>query len=119
MFNNDMFKHLYSALLVCSRERSVPQDKKDANVIMLYINKREHSDCSNYRGLCFLSVNVEDIHMGHFQEIATSCNSENHFKFHVGRSTIDLVFASHSEQLEKCLEQRSSQHSIHSSCNCI
>ena len=39
----------------CAGEK-VPQDMKDANIITLYKNKVDRSDCNNYRGITLLSI---------------------------------------------------------------
>ena len=41
----------------CAGEKlKVPQDMKDANIITLYKNKVDRSDCNNYRGITLLSI---------------------------------------------------------------
>ena len=47
---------LYSLLLKCWRERTVPHEMRDSNAITLYKNKGDRGDCSNHRGLSLLSV---------------------------------------------------------------
>ena len=34
----------------------MPQDMRDANIITLYKNKGDRSDCNNYRGISLLSI---------------------------------------------------------------
>ena len=43
-------------LLQCWEEGSVPRDMRDANIITLYKNKGDRSDCNNYRGISLLSI---------------------------------------------------------------
>lgn len=43
-----LIKNLHEHLCQCWRERSVPQDIRDSNIITLYKNKGDRSDCSNY-----------------------------------------------------------------------
>ncbi|CAG5121029.1 unnamed protein product, partial [Candidula unifasciata] len=42
---------LHKNLCQCWQEKSVPQDMRDANIITLYKNKGDRSDCNNYRGI--------------------------------------------------------------------
>jgi len=43
-------------LLECWEEGSVPHDMRDANIITMYKNKGDRSDCDNYRGISLLSI---------------------------------------------------------------
>ena len=60
----DLIKHckttllhpLHEILCQCWREGAVPQDMKDANIVTLYKNKGERSNCNNYRGISLLSI---------------------------------------------------------------
>ena len=40
----------------CWEKGTLPQDLRDAVIVCLYKNKGEKSDCSNYRGICLLSI---------------------------------------------------------------
>ena len=40
----------------CWEEGTVHQDMCEANIITLYKNKGDHSDCNNYCGLSLLSI---------------------------------------------------------------
>ena len=51
-----LLEHLHELLLQCWEEGSVPQDMRDANIITLYKNKGDRSDCNNYRGISLLSI---------------------------------------------------------------
>ena len=46
----------YNLLLKCWKEGEVSQDMRDANIITLYKNKGDRSDCNNYRGISLLSI---------------------------------------------------------------
>ena len=48
--------HLHVLLLLCWKEGTVPQDMRYANIVTLYKNKCDRSDCNNYRGISLLSV---------------------------------------------------------------
>ncbi|KAJ8047824.1 LINE-1 retrotransposable element ORF2 protein [Holothuria leucospilota] len=60
----DLIKHCKAALLLplhevlcqCWQEGVVPQDMRDAKIITLYKNKREGSECNNYRVISVLSI---------------------------------------------------------------
>ena len=49
-------EQLHELLLQCWEEGSVPQDMRDANIITLYKNKGDRSDCNNYRGISLLNI---------------------------------------------------------------
>ncbi|XP_066302904.1 uncharacterized protein [Branchiostoma lanceolatum] len=72
----DLYKHCKTVLLLplhellcqCWKEGAVPQDMRDSNIVTLYRNKGERSDCNNYRGISLLSV------VGKLQE---KCREQN------------------------------------------
>ena len=45
-----LLHHLHVLLLLCWKEGTVPQDMRDANIVTLYKNKGDRSDCNNYTG---------------------------------------------------------------------
>ena len=51
-----LLKCLYELLCLYLGRGSVPQDMHDANIVTLYKNKGDHSDCNNYRGVCLLNI---------------------------------------------------------------
>ena len=51
-----MLIELHKILILCWKEGAVPQDMRDANIITLYKNKGDRSDCNNYRGISLLSI---------------------------------------------------------------
>ena len=53
---SSLLEHLHVLLLQCWEEGTMPQDMRDANIITLYKNKGERSDCNNYRGISLLSI---------------------------------------------------------------
>ena len=54
--DTSLLEHLYELLLQYWEEGSVPQDMRDANIITLYKNKGDRSDCNNLRGISVLSI---------------------------------------------------------------
>ncbi|KAG6933589.1 hypothetical protein G0U57_018928, partial [Chelydra serpentina] len=53
---NVLLEHLHDLLCQCWDEGAVPQDMRDANIVTLYKNKGDRSNCNNYRGISLLSV---------------------------------------------------------------
>jgi hypothetical protein len=51
-----LIKDLHEIFCQCYREGTVPQDMRDANIVTLYKNKGDRSDCNNYRTISFLSI---------------------------------------------------------------
>ena len=51
-----LLHHLHVLLLLCWKEGTVHRDMRDANIVTLYKNKGDRSDCNNYRGISLLIV---------------------------------------------------------------
>ena len=51
-----LITELHEVLCLCWSEGEVPQDKWEANVVTLYKNKGDRSDCNSYRGISLLSI---------------------------------------------------------------
>ena len=86
----------------------MPQDMRDANIVTLYINKGDRSDCNNYRGIslfCVVGRLFARITLKRLQVLAERVYSESQCGFRANRSTIDMVFSLRQLQ-EKCREQR-------------
>ena len=47
---------LLKILCQCWRDGEVPQDMRDANIVTLYKNKGDRSDCNNYRGISLRTI---------------------------------------------------------------
>ena len=97
-----------SSLLLCWKEGTLPQGMRDANVVTLYKNKGDRSDCNNYRGTSLLSV-VGKL-FGHVactrrHILAERTLPESQGGFRTGRSTVDMILSVRQLQ-EKCREQR-------------
>ncbi|KAL8568561.1 hypothetical protein ACOMHN_058498 [Nucella lapillus] len=102
-----LLEHLYNLLLQCWEDGTVPQDMHDANIITLYKNKGDRSDCNNYRGISLLSIvgkTFARVVLNKLQSLAKRVYPETQCGFRAERSTIDTF--SLRQQQEKCLEQR-------------
>ena len=99
---------LHEILCLCWSEGEVPQDMRDANVVKLYKNKGDRSDCDNYRGVYLLSI-VRKVFaravLKRLQVLAEGVYPESQCGFRANRSTIDMIFFLKQLQ-EKCREQR-------------
>ena len=99
---------LHVLLCQCWQEGAVPQDMWDAKIITLFKNKRERSDCNNYRSISLLSVigkvfaKVIFIRLHKLEE---RVYPESQCSFQAGKSTTDMVFSLRQLQ-EKCRKQK-------------
>ena len=81
---------------------------RDCNIITLYKNKGDCSDCNNYRGISLLSIVGKlfaRVVLNRLQELADSVYPESQRGFRSERSTIDMIFSLRQLQ-EKCREQK-------------
>ena len=87
---------------------NVPQDFKDVTIIPLFKGKGSRQNVSNYRGISLLSVAgkiLSRILLNRLNaEIMIVHTPEEQCGFRNGRSTVDLIFASHQLH-EKCQEK--------------
>ena len=82
---------------------------RDANIIILYKNKGERSDCNNYRGISLLSIVgkfiarkvIVRVLLVRLQKLAERVCPESQCGFRAERSTFDMVFSVRQLQ-EKC-----------------
>ncbi|KAK2555651.1 Craniofacial development protein 2 [Acropora cervicornis] len=51
-----LLQSLHKLLCLCWEHGHIPQDMRDANIVTLYKNKGDRSDCNNYRGISLLSI---------------------------------------------------------------
>ena len=104
----NIISELHEILCLCWREGKVPQDMRDANIVTLYNNKGDRSDCNNYRGISLLKVIGKlfaRVALKRLQVLAERVYPESQCGFRANRSTIDMVFSLRQLQ-EKCREQR-------------
>ncbi len=103
-----LLDRLHELLLQCWEEGTVPQDMRDANIITLYKNKGDRSDCNNYRGISLLSIVGKvfaRVVLYRLKVLAERVYPEAQCGFRSQRSTIDMIFSLRQLQ-EKCREQR-------------
>ncbi|XP_078661585.1 uncharacterized protein LOC144905710 [Branchiostoma floridae x Branchiostoma belcheri] len=103
-----LLPELHDLLCQCWEEGEIPQDMKDSNIITLYKNKGDRSDCNNYRGISLLSIVGKifaRVVLGRLQRLADRVYPESQCGFRSERSTIDMIFSLRQLQ-EKCREQR-------------
>ena len=100
--------HLHELLLQCCEEGTVPQGICNANIITLYKNKGDCSDCNNYCGISILSIVWKVfacIVLNVLQVLAECVYPEAQCGFRAGRLTINMIFSLCQLQ-EKCHKQR-------------
>ena len=81
---------------------------RDTNIVTLYKNKGDRSDCNNYRGISLLSIvgKVFDrVTLSRLQSLAARVYPESQCGFRAARSTVDMIFPLRQLQ-EKCQEQQ-------------
>ena len=103
-----LLQPLHELLTLCWEQGHIPQDLKDANIVTLYKNKGDRSDCNNYRGISLLSIvgkAFARVILSRLQSLASRIYPESQCGFRAGRSTIDMVFSIRQLQ-EKCREQQ-------------
>ena len=87
---------LQKLLTQCWKEGSVPQDTRDSNIITLYKNKGNRSNCNNYCGISLLNIIGKlfaSIILHRLHILADRTYPESQCGFHSKRSTIDMIFS--------------------------
>ena len=103
-----LLKPLHGLLCLCWEQGHVPQDMRHANIVTLYKNKGDRSDCNNYRGISLLSIvgkAFARVALARLQTLASRVYPESQCGFRSGRSTTDMIFSLRQLQ-EKCEEQQ-------------
>ena len=103
-----LLPELHKILRLCWRQGEVPQDMRDSNIVTLYKNKGDRSDCNKYRGISLLSIVGKlfaRVALKKLQVLAERVYPEPQCGFRANRSTIDMVF-SITQLQEICREQR-------------
>ena len=87
---------LHEVLCLCWSKGEVPQDMRDANIVTLYKNKGDRSDCKNYRVISLLSIVGKvftRVALKRIQVLAAKDYPESQCGFRVNRSTIDMILS--------------------------
>ena len=103
-----LIHHLHKLLCQCWEDGAMPQDMRDANIVTLYKNKGDGSDCNNYRGISLLNIvgkAFARVVLNKLQTLASRVYPECQCDFRAERLTIDMIFSLCQLQ-EKCREQR-------------
>ena len=103
-----LLRPLHELLIMCWKEGQFPQTMRDAQIITLFKNKGDRSDCINYRGISLLSFVGKvfaRVFLPRLQTLADRVYPETQCGFRAGRSTINMIF-SLKQIKEKCQEQR-------------
>jgi len=103
-----LIQPLHELLCLCWGQGHIPQDMRDANIVTLYKNKGDRSDCNNYRGISLLSIvgkAFARVVLARLQTLASRVYPESQCGFRAGRSTVDMIFSLRQLQ-EKCREQQ-------------
>lgn len=94
-------------LLCLWREGKVPQDMRNAKIVILYKNKDDHSDFNRYQGISLLSAVGKvftHVVLTRLQVLADRIDPESQCSFRAERSIVDMIFSIRQLQ-EKCREQ--------------
>ena len=87
---------LHKFLCLCWKEGKVPQDIQGAEIITLYKNKGDQSNCNNYCGIPLLSI-VEMVFacivLCRLHALADCIYPESQCGCRAKRSTMDMIFA--------------------------
>ena len=87
---------LHSLLLQCWEEGEISQVMRNAIIITLYKNKRDRTDCNNYRAISLLSV-VGKLFawtvLSRLQLLAERIYLESQHGYRSERSSVDMVFS--------------------------
>lgn len=99
---------LHELFVCCWEQGRLSQDLRYAVIITLYKNKREKSDCSNYRGITLLSIAGKILARVLFNRLVPAVAEhhliESQFGFRASRSTTDMIFVLKQLQ-QKCREE--------------
>ncbi len=111
-----LLNHLHTLMLQCWEEGSVPQDMRDANIITLYKNKGDRSDCDSYRGISLLHIvdkAFARIVLSRLQSLSEHVYPEAQCGFRAGRSTIDMIFSLRQLQKKRPRTKAATIHLLH------
>lgn len=98
---------LHQLLVKIWINETIPSDFRDANIITIYKQKGDRSECGNYRGISLLATAgkiLARILNNRLKTLAERILPETQAGFRPSRSTIDMIFTLRQLQ-EKCREQ--------------
>ena len=103
-----LHRRLHNFILHCWSAKCIPEQWKNANIILAYKQKGDRADCCNSRGISLLSIAgkvLAKIMLTRLLEhVVDFVLPESQCGFRRGRSTIDMIFVAWQLQ-EKCCEQ--------------
>ena len=59
---------LHEILCLCWRQTSVPHNMHDAKIVTLYENKKDRSNCNNYRGISLQAFFASSLHASYLAD---------------------------------------------------
>ena len=103
-----LVRKLTEFLCMCWEDGCLPQDLKDARMVLLYKGKGDKSSCDNYRGISLLSIAGKILCKVILNRLNTHLLDEivpeSQCDFRKNRGTVDMIFCARQIQ-EKCKEQ--------------
>ena len=103
-----LHRRLHNFIRDCWSAKCLPQQWKNANIILVHKQKGDRAECGNSRGISLLSASgkvLAKFMLTHLLEhVVDLVLSESQCGFRSGRSTIDMIFVALQLQ-EKCCEQ--------------
>ena len=103
-----LHRRLHYFIPDCWSAKCLPQQWKNANIILVYTQKGNRAECGNSRCISLLSITgkvlAKIMLTHHLEHIVHLVLSESQCGFWRGRSTIDVIFVDRQQQ-EKCCEQ--------------
>ena len=103
-----LHKRQHNFILGCWSAKCLPQQWKNANIILEYKQKGDRAECGNSRGISILSVAgkvLAKVMLTRLLEhVVDLVLPESQCGFRRGRSTIDMMFVARQLQ-ERCREQ--------------
>ena len=103
-----LHRRLHNFILDCWSAKCLPQQWKNANIILVHMQNGDRAECANSRGISLLSVAgkvLDKIMLTHLLEhVANPVLPEYQCGYRRGRSTIDMIFVARQLQ-EKCRRQ--------------
>ena len=95
-------------------EEEIPEDLRDALIVVIYKNNGSRADCGNYRSISLLSIAGKicaRVILNRLMTMSEKCLPEAQCGFRPGHSTTDMIFVNRQVQ-EKCIGQNMDIYSI-------